>query len=102
MLSPKYESVETLSGHVSSITVLRFSYDGKYLASGSEDGTILVISTGTWETVSRLVNVSPVTALLWDRTFLMMLVCRFASGAMLTVHIDQRDQVSIIPVATNR
>ena len=89
MLARKYESEETLSEHESSITVLLFSPDGEYLASGSEDGIILVTATKSWEVEKRLVNVSPVTALLWDITFPMTLVCGFASGAILTVHIGQ-------------
>ena len=93
MFTHKYESAETLSGHTSSITALLFSPDGKYLASGSENGLVLVTVTESWETVKKLVNVSPVTALLWDPTFPMTLVCGFASGAILTVHIGESDLV---------
>ncbi|KAF9786231.1 WD40-repeat-containing domain protein, partial [Thelephora terrestris] len=82
-----YEIAETLTGHTSSITVVLFSPDGEYLASGSESGVVLVTATESWETVKTLVNVSPVTALLWDPTFPVTLVCGFASGATLTVHI---------------
>ena len=93
MFTHKYESAETLSGHTSSITALLFSPDGKYLASGSENGLVLVTVTESWETVKKLVNVLPVTALLWDPTFPMTLVCGFASGAILTVHIGESDLV---------
>ena len=99
MVAHKYESVETLSGHATSITVLQFSPNGEYLASGSECGTILVTGTESWKTVKKLVNVSPVTALLWDPTFPMMLVCGFASGAILTVHIDTGDLVRARSIA---
>lgn len=95
MLSRKYEGVETLSGHTSSIFVVLFSPDGEYLASGCENGLILITSTESWETVGRLLNVSSVTALLWDPTFPMTLVCGFASGAVLTVHIGENDLVSL-------
>lgn len=95
MFSHKYESLETLSGHTSSITAILFSPDGEYLASGSENGVVLVSSTESWETVKTLVNVSPVTALLWDPTFPMTLVCGCASGAMLTVHIGGSDLVRL-------
>ncbi|KAF9646727.1 hypothetical protein BDM02DRAFT_3130194 [Thelephora ganbajun] len=87
MLARKYESTEMLSGHTNSITVLLFSPNSKYLASGCKSGIVLVTATESWEVAKRLVNVSPVTALLWDPTFPMTVVCGFASGAILTVHI---------------
>lgn len=93
MLTHKYESAETLSGHTSSVTVLLFSPDGEYLASGCENGVVLVTATTSWEVAKKLVNVSPVTALLWDPTFPMTVVCGFASGAILTVHIGDSDLV---------
>lgn len=95
MFARKYESSETLSGHTSSITALRFSPDGDYLASGCESGVVLVTATESWETVQKVVNISPVTALQWDSTFPMTLVCGFASGAIVTVHIGDGDLVSL-------
>ena len=95
MFSHKYESLETLSGHTSLITVVLFSPNGEYLASRSESGVVLISSTESWETVKMLVNLSPVTALLWDPTFPMTLVCGCASGAMLTVHIGRSDLVRL-------
>lgn len=93
MLAPKYESAKTLSGHTSSITALLFSPDGEHLASGCEGGVVLVTATRSWGIVKKLVNVSPVTALLWDPTFPMTVVCGFSSGAILTVHVGGGDSV---------
>jgi len=93
MVSYKFKSATKLSGHSSSISVLAFSPTGEYLASGSDDGTILVTATRSWEVVKKLVNVSPVTALMWDSTFPMMILCGFASGAVLTVNVGGSDQV---------
>ena len=39
----------TLSGHTETITTLVFSHDGKMLASGSDDGTVLLWD---WEKIS--------------------------------------------------
>lgn len=93
MLPHKYNNIATISGHSSPISVVLFSFDGKYLASGSDDGTILINATRSWKVVKRLTNVSPVTALMWDPTLPMMLLCGFATGAVVTVHIGHGDQV---------
>ena len=93
MVMRKYEPVKTLSGHTGSITVLCFSPDGRYLASACENGVVLVTATESWEAVNKLVNVSSVTAVVWDPTFPMTVVCGFASGAVVTVHTGDTNAV---------
>ncbi|KAF9778446.1 WD40-repeat-containing domain protein [Thelephora terrestris] len=87
-----YEPTATLSGHTDSVRVLRFSPHGNYLASGGDDGLILVFSTDTWRMVAKIVNVSPVTALLWHSAFPKTIMCGFHSGAVVTICLDSGDR----------
>jgi WD40 repeat protein len=93
MVIHNYESVEKLSGHTGSITALRFSPNGRYLASACENGVVLVTATESWEVVKKLVNVSSVTAVAWDPTFPMTVICGFSSGVVVTVYIGDTDVV---------
>jgi WD40 repeat protein len=77
----------TLRGHEESVTAMEFSPDGRFLASGSEDGLLLIFSTLEWKLVRRLVDASPLTSLTWhplrDRIF-----CGFKGGDVHTVQFD--------------
>lgn len=88
-----YKPTATLSGHTDSVRVLRFSPCGDYLATGGDDGLILVFSTYSWKMIAKVVNVSPVTALLWHSAFPKTLMCGFHSGAVVTICLDSGDWV---------
>lgn len=99
-MSPgNYEFLVALPGHTSSIRVLRFSPHGDYLASGGDDGLVLVFSTDSWEVVAKVVNVSPVTALLWNSAFPKTIICGFLSGAVVTICLDSGDRVRSDPLS---
>jgi len=48
------QCIRTLEAHSSTITSLAFSYDGLFLASKSNDATVLLWRTDTWEKVATL------------------------------------------------
>ena len=86
MSTSPYTVLTTLYGHTSSINVIRSSPDGKHLASGGDDGTIIIYSTETWKAVKRYGNLSPVTALSWHPTVPSAIVFGCKNGDVQTLH----------------
>ena len=50
--SVEYEQMKTLRGHTEDVQSVSFSRDGKLMASGSNDKTVIVWNTDTWKQVS--------------------------------------------------
>jgi COMPASS component SWD3 len=95
MATPHYTLDTTLpSGHSNSIIALQFSPDGKFLASGSGDGVLMVFSTLTWKPVKRYLDASPLTALIWHPTFPKTLICGYRSGDIHTINFESHSLVS--------
>ena len=84
-----YKLDTTLAHHTDSITNLQFSPNGKYLASGSDSGIILVYSTSSWEPMRQFVDVSPVSVLLWHNRAHHILLCGYRSGDLHLVNVGK-------------
>lgn len=80
-----YEYKTNLHGHTGSITALSFSFDNKYLATGSENGTLIIYTTLGWVPLMRLADLSPLTSLAWHPSKKRILFCGFASGDVHTL-----------------
>ncbi|KAF9784449.1 WD40-repeat-containing domain protein [Thelephora terrestris] len=88
MSSSPYTVLTTLYGHTNSINVVRSSPDGRYLASGGEDGTIIIYSTRSWRAVKRYGSLSPVSALVWHPTTPSTIIFGCKNGDVETVHFQ--------------
>lgn len=85
------------SGHTNGITVLQFSPDGRFLASGSGDGVLLVFSTSTWKPVKQFVDASSINALVWHPVFPKTLISGYASGDVHTTRFESHHLVVNLP-----
>lgn len=79
-----YTLMKTLGGHRDSITATQFSPDGAYLASGSEDGILLIHPVDKWKPLLQFADASPITSLVWHPRLKRLLFCGCKSG---DVHI---------------
>ena len=83
-----YEPMTTLSGHRDTVIALEFSPDGKFLASGGQDGILLVFSTVDWRPIHKFVDTSPLLTLLWHPVLGGRLFCGFRSGDVHTLCLN--------------
>lgn len=76
----------TLNGHRDSVNATQFSPNRSYLVSGSEDGSLLIYSVGSWKPLLRFVDASPITSLVWHPKRRRVLFCGCKSG---DIHLIQ-------------
>jgi len=95
-MEPHYKYKTSLYGHNSSIMALSFSFDGKYLAAGSENGTLIIYATINWAPLMRFVDLSPLTSIAWHPFKKRNLFCGFASGDVHALTLP-RAEVSETP-----
>jgi WD40 repeat protein len=85
----KYRFERAIQGHSGLINALQFSPDGQYLASGGEDGLLLVTDITTGTVVRKFEDCSPVTALVWHPRFPKTIISGHSSGDVHTICFDQ-------------
>ncbi|KAF9642260.1 WD40 repeat-like protein [Thelephora ganbajun] len=95
-----YELDVTLTGHSGTITTLQFSPDCKFLASGSNHGVLLVFSTSSWRPLKRLIDVSPITTIVWHDTERYLLLCGCESGDLHFLNFT-KSSVRLLPLRSH-
>ena len=80
MSEGEYSKEATLQSHISPIVALEFSPDGKLLASGANNGVMLIFSTSSWVPLGNFVNASPVSVMTWYVGKRYLLLCGHQSG----------------------
>lgn len=80
MSEDEYSTETTLKGHTSSTVTLEFSPDGKFLASGADNGVVLIFSTSSWVPLGHFVDTSPVSVMTWYIGKRYLLLCGHRSG----------------------
>jgi len=88
MSTRRYKHEITVTGLNESISALEFSPDGKFLASGCEDGSVVVFSTLDWKSLYTFADVSPSTSLTWHPRVEGLLFCGFKSGDVHTLQTN--------------
>lgn len=94
--------VHELSGHADSVTMVAFSSDGKYLASGALDGSVRVWAVDSGALVCALDGPSEVTTLFWHPRGPVLVACsrdatawmwQLPAGTVLHVFAGHYDEV---------
>ena len=84
--SNPFVSEHVLEDHTESVNVLAFSPTGSRLASGSQDGSLVIWEPITGVTKYRIVCLSAVLSLIWDPRYLNRLVVGCENGVLAVLN----------------
>lgn len=101
MFEREYTTKTILKGHTSSIVALEFSPDGKLLASGADNGVVLIFSTSSWMPLNHFVDTSPVSVMMWYVGRRYLLLCGHQSGDLHLLTLTGTVVSSLLPVLSS-
>ena len=83
-----YKRHSTILGHQDSVNALDISPDGRYLASGGDDGLLLLHEINNGKRVLKLKGDTSVTSLLWSNGDVLQLYAGFGDGRVLRADLS--------------
>jgi len=84
LMSYAYILKHTLSHtHSESVNCLEFSSSGEFLASGSDDHSLIIWNVSTGQDLYHILFDSPVTALLWHPSREQTIICGCEDGTIV-------------------
>lgn len=96
----------TLTGHSDTVSLLSFSPNGEWLATGSLDCTVIIWSTATWKQAHQLSDLcGEIMALLWHPSSLLLVASsddaqaamwNVLKGTVVMFFAGHRDAVSVL------
>ena len=92
---PVFQQKKTIKAHSDNVNALAFSEDGKFLASGADDGCISIFDTNDWHVVRKYRTVSAVRAIAWHPGSSQVITAGSKNGIINTIQIKVQPVVSI-------
>ena len=93
--TPLFREVKHLKGHEDSINALSFSPDGNFLASGGDDGRLLIFDTKSWWVKKKYENSTGISAIVWHQDPNGVVSIGMKSGIVSTIQLKVRVPLDI-------
>ncbi|KAH7918994.1 WD40 repeat-like protein [Leucogyrophana mollusca] len=99
--SSPYMLLHTLGEHTDSVSCVRFSPDGNLLASGGDDGNLMIWDPSLGQLTHRIIMESPIICLAWDYAVPGRLFCGCKDGALVLIdNFDQEEPSQVVQTGT--
>ncbi|KAJ6543710.1 WD40-repeat-containing domain protein [Mycena vulgaris] len=84
---PAFQQLKSIKAHSDNVNTLVFSDDGKFLASGGDDGYIHIFTTKDWQEFRKYKAVSPVRVMIWHPGSSNVIAAGLKNGIVNTIQV---------------
>jgi WD40 repeat protein len=92
---PAFQHRKTLKVHSDNVNTIVFSTDGKFLATGGDDGLICIVNMQSLEVVRKFKAVSPVRAIVWHPDSSNVIIAGLKNGVVNTIQLKVRYSLTL-------